>query len=331
MSQLDIGEKRKPQDGRLKVSLDGGKEINFRVSTSPTVGGEKVVLRVLDESGLLVDVKDLGMTAKEESLFQSALKAAQGMILVCGPTGSGKTTTIYSGLNLLNDKHRNISTAEDPVEYKVEGLNQVQVNPKIGLTFSSALRSFLRQDPDVIFVGEIRDFESAQTAFQAAATGHLVISTIHTNDTPSVVTRLLDVGIPDYSITDTVSLVIGQRLLRRICKKCAVSDVVSEASLVSLGLSKSQIQQAKSSIKKGKGCRACSHIGYKGRIAVFEMLQINDSIKTSIFNKVPSAKIKKDAIESGALTTVRQSGIQRMLDGVVSFEEVLYGTKADEK
>ena len=330
MSQLDIGEKRKPQDGRLKVSLDEGKEINFRVSTAPTVGGEKVVLRVLDESGLLVDVKDLGMTTKEESMFQTALTAPQGLILVCGPTGSGKTTTIYSGLNLLNDKHRNISTAEDPVEYKIEGLNQVQVHPKIGLTFSSALRSFLRQDPDVIFVGEIRDFESAQTAFQAAATGHLVISTIHTNDTPSVVTRLLDIGIPDYSITDTVSLVIGQRLLRRVCKKCAVVDVVSESSLKMLGLSADQMKKAKNSIKKGKGCRTCSHIGYKGRIAIFEMLQIGDSIKSSIFNKVPSAKIKSDAIASGALTTVRQSGIHRMLEGVVSFEEVLYGTKADE-
>ena len=329
MSKLDISEKRKPQDGRLKVSLDGGKEIDFRVSVAPTVGGEKIVLRVLDSSGLLVDVKSLGMTDSEKNLFSEALKSPQGMILVCGPTGSGKTTTIYSGLKLLNTEDLNISTAEDPVEYKIEGLNQVHILPKIGLTFTSALRSFLRQDPDVMFVGEIRDLDAAETAFKAASTGHLVVSTIHTNDTPSVITRLMDMGVPDYSIADNVTLVVGQRLIRKICTRCKTSDRVSRSSLEILGLTKKQIEMAAEKIKKGKGCRSCDGIGYKGRIAVFEMLKITDNIRNSIFDKVPSVELKKHAIKSGELRTVRQNGISKLMEGVTSYEEVLYGTMGD--
>ena len=331
ISQLDISERRKPQDGRLKVFLDGRKEIDFRVSTTPTIGGEKIVLRILDSSSLLVDVRDLGMSNSERDAFTTALKAPQGLILVCGPTGSGKTTTIYSGLKLLNTKCRNISTAEDPVEYKIEGFNQVQVFPKIGLTFASALRSFLRQDPDVMFVGEIRDLDTAETAFKAASTGHLVVSTIHTNDTPSVITRLVDIGIPDYSIVDNITLVVGQRLLRKVCSRCKTTDHISQSSLEVLGLTPKQIEKAKGNIKKGKGCRACSGIGYKGRLAVFEIFKITDKIRGDIFEKLPPMELKKRAIQAGNLRTVRQNGIARMLEGVTSFEEVLYGTKGDEQ
>ena len=331
ISQLDISERRKPQDGRLKVCLDGKKEVDFRVSTIPTVGGEKIVLRVLDSSSLLVDIRDLGMSNAERNAFTTALKAHQGLILVCGPTGSGKTTTIYSGLKILNTKCRNISTAEDPVEYKIEGLNQIQVFPKIGLTFASALRSFLRQDPDVMFVGEIRDLDTAETAFKAASTGHLVVSTIHTNDTPSVITRLVDIGIPDYSIADNITLVIGQRLLRKVCSRCKTTDHISKSSLEVLGLTPKQIEKAKESIKKGKGCKACSGIGYKGRVAVFEIFKITDKIRENIFQKLPPMELKKRAMQSGDLRTVRQNGIAKMLEGVTSFEEVLYGTSGDEQ
>ncbi len=329
MSNLDIGERRKPQDGRLKVKMQQGKELDFRVSIAPTVSGEKIVMRVLDDSAISVGFHDLGMTKIEASTFQEALNQPQGLILITGPTGSGKTTTIYSGLNLLNIPERNISTAEDPVEYKIEGLNQVQMHAKIGLTFASALRAFLRQDPDVILVGEIRDYETAEIAFKAASTGHLVVSTIHTNDTPSTVTRLLDIGIPDYSIAENISLIVGQRLLRRICSRCIMLDNVSKDSLKQLGFSDSQMEKAQGKIKKGKGCRVCSNIGYKGRVAVYEMLKITDNIKKGIFDKMVPLDLKKHAIKSGELKTLRRSGIEKMIQGVTTFEEVLYGTVGD--
>ena len=329
MSHLDIGERRKPQDGRLKVKMSQGKELDFRVSIAPTVSGEKIVMRILDDSSISTGFQDLGMTEEEADTFQTALHQPQGLILITGPTGSGKTTTIYSGLNLLNIPERNISTAEDPVEYKIEGLNQVQMHPKIGLNFASALRAFLRQDPDVILVGEIRDYETAEIAFKAAATGHLVVSTIHTNDTPSTVTRLLDLGIPDYSIAENISLIVGQRLLRKICSRCAIADTISEDSLKQLGLSKSRIETAQGKVKKGKGCRVCSNIGYKGRVAVYEMLKITDNIKKGVFDKVAPLDLKKSAIKSGELKTLRQSGIDKMIQGITTFEEVLYGTMGD--
>jgi len=330
MSNLDIGERRKPQDGRLKVKMQQGKELDFRVSIAPTVGGEKIVMRVLDDSAISIGFQDLGMNKKEISTFQEALSQPQGLILITGPTGSGKTTTIYSGLNVLNTPERNISTAEDPVEYKIEGLNQVQMHAKIGLTFASALRTFLRQDPDVILVGEIRDYETAEIAFKASSTGHLVVSTLHTNDTPSTVTRLLDIGIPDYSIAENISLIVGQRLLRRICQRCAVLDNVSRDSLKKLELSNSQVERAYGKIKKGKGCRVCASIGYKGRIAVYEMLKITDNVKKGIFEKVAPLDLKKCAIKSGELKTLRQSGIDKMIQGTTTFEEVLYGTVGDD-
>ena len=331
MSNLDIGERRKPQDGRLKVKMNQGKELNFRVSIAPTIGGEKIVMRILDDSSISLGFNDLGMTKKESVLFQEALHQPQGLVLITGPTGSGKTTTIYSGLNVLNTPERNISTAEDPVEYKIEGLNQVQMHPKIGLTFAEALRAFLRQDPDVILVGEIRDYETAEIAFKASATGHLVVSTLHTNDTPSTVTRLLDIGIPDYSIAENISLIVGQRLLRKVCSRCAIAVDPSKDSLKKLEFSDSQIEKACGKLKKGKGCRACSHIGYKGRVAVYEMLKITDSIKKGIFSKMAPLDLKKHAIKSGELKTLRQSGINKMIQGVTTFEEVLYGTMGDWK
>ena len=331
MSNLDIGERRKPQDGRLKVKMDQGKELDFRVSIAPTVGGEKIVMRVLDDSSISVGFHDLGMNKKEISTFQEALNQPQGLILITGPTGSGKTTTIYSGLNLLNTPERNISTAEDPVEYKIEGLNQVQMHAKIGLTFAAALRAFLRQDPDVILVGEIRDHETAEIAFKASSTGHLVVSTLHTNDTPSTVTRLLDIGIPDYSIAENISLIVGQRLLRRICQRCVMADNISKDSFKKMGLSDSQIEQAYGKVKKGKGCRVCSNIGYKGRVAVYEMLTITDNIKKGIFEKMAPLDLKKHAIKSGELKTLRQGGIDKMVKGVTTFEEVLYGTVGDSR
>ena len=329
MSHLDIGERRKPQDGRLKVKLNQGKELDFRVSIAPTISGEKMVMRLLDDSAISIGFHDLGMTKKESDMFKKALNQSQGLILLTGPTGSGKTTTIYSGLNLLNTPERNISTAEDPVEYKIEGLNQVQMHSRIGLNFASALRAFLRQDPDVILVGEIRDQETAEVAFKASSTGHLVLSTLHTNDTPSTVTRLLDLGIPDYSIAENISLIVGQRLLRRICTRCVVADDVSKDSLRKLELSDSQIEKAYGKTKKGKGCRVCSNIGYIGRIAVYEMLAITDNIKRGIFDKMAPLDLKKYAIKSGELKTLRQSGIEKMIQGMTTFEEVLYGTIGD--
>ena len=329
MSKMDIGEKRKPQDGRLKVVLDGGQEINFRVNTAPTVSGEKIVLRILDDVAVSVDLKNLGMNKQEMGLFQEALKLPQGLILITGPTGSGKTTTIYSGLTILNTSFRNISTAEDPVEYKIEGLNQVQMHPSIGLDFSTTLRAFLRQDPDVMLVGEIRDLETAQIAFKAAATGHLVVSTVHTNDTPSTITRLLDMGIPDYSIAENTSLIIGQRLLRRICAKCSAPDQATEDSLKTLGVPDELLASAKKNLKKGQGCRSCSNIGYKGRIAVYEMLSVTDKVKEGVFQKLSPTRLKNSLIKAGELKTMRKSGIDKMIEGIVSFEEVFYGTKGD--
>ena len=329
MSKLDIGESRKPQDGRMKVKFQNGKELSFRVSTTPAIAGEKMVMRVLDDTAVSYGLEELGMNKKEVELFVNNLNQPQGMVLITGPTGSGKTTTIYTGLKILNTEDRNISTAEDPIEYNIEGLNQVQMKSKIGLTFSSTLRAFLRQDPDVILIGEIRDYETAEIAFKAAATGHLVVSTLHTNDTPSSITRLLDIGIPDYSISENISLVIGQRLLRKLCPKCRVPDPVSEDSLKALEVKDEDIKKCLGQLKKGAGCRFCSNIGYKGRVAIYEMLKITDTVKRGIFKKMSALDLKHTAMNSGELITLRQSGIHKMMEGAVSFEEVMYGTKGD--
>ena len=329
LSRLDISEKRLPQDGRLKIKVDD-QLVNFRVSIVPVVSGEKIVLRILDTSALATDIAQLGMNQNQEALFQKHLNSGQGLILMTGPTGSGKTTTIYSGLQKLNKPNRNISTAEDPVEYKLHGINQVQVNDKIGLSFASVLRSFLRQDPDVILVGEIRDQETANIAYRAAATGHLVLSTLHTNDAASTVTRLVDIGMPSYSVAENTSVVIAQRLLRVLCSRCKEHHNVSISVLQSLGLSESEAEEAQPRIMKGKGCRYCNDSGYKGRTAIFEVLDIFPELKIGIFKGLAPRELKQLAIEKNNMQTLRRSGLEKLLDGITSVDEVMYGTIGDD-
>ena len=328
MSKLNISEKRLPQDGRLKINING-KVTNFRVSTVPVVNGEKIVLRVLDTSQLDADITSLGMNTIQLELFQKYLRLKQGLILLTGPTGSGKTTTIYSGLHMLNKPDKNISTAEDPVEYKLYGINQVQINAKIGLTFASVLRSFLRQDPDVILVGEIRDLETANIAYRAAATGHLVLSTLHTNDASSTITRLMDIGLPIYSVAENTSIVVAQRLLRTLCVRCKVPEKINTNVLKNLELSEEEFKKSKNNIMKPVGCQYCNYTGYKGRIAVFEVLEITPELKEGIFKKLSPLDLKKLAIKENNLQTLRRSAVEHMLNGVISVDEVINGTLGD--
>lgn len=331
MSGMDISEKRKPQDARLKIVL-GGQELNMRVNSTPTVNGEKVVLRILDNSALEVDMRKLGMSDFQLSLFKQHLSSPQGLILMTGPTGSGKTTTIYSGLTTLNTLDTNICTAEDPVEFRIHGINQVQMNPKAGLNFSSALRAFLRQDPDVILVGEIRDFETAEIAFKASSTGHLVLSTVHTNDTASTVTRLLSMGVPSYDVADNTSLVIAQRLMRRLCRYCRTpASEVYVKSLVEIGVLEEELKDFKEKvfIKNKDGCSNCNSLGYKGRVAVYEMMEITKVIKVGIFDKLSPLQIKKLSIEKDGLISLRRSALEKLKEGVTTVDEVLRVTVSD--
>ena len=331
MSGMDISEKRKPQDARLKILL-GGMELNMRVNSVPTVNGEKLVLRILDNTSLQEDMSKLGMEPFQMKIFLSALDAPQGLILMTGPTGSGKTTTIYSGLMKLNTKERNISTAEDPVEFRIHGINQVQMNPKVGLNFSSTLRAFLRQDPDIILVGEIRDLETAEIAFKASATGHLVLSTVHTNDTASTVTRLLSMGVPSYLVADNTSLIISQRLMRRLCRQCSVLAPPSYLkNLSDIGIPKNEIEsyEGKVFIKSLDGCSYCNYLGYRGRIAVYEMMRITKSVKVGIFDKLSPIQLKKIAMEKDGLVTLRQGALLKLKEGLTSVEEVLRTTVFD--
>ncbi len=328
ISNLDISEKRLPQDGRLKIKMDGS-IINFRVNTMPVVNGEKVVMRILDSSALGQEITNLGMNENQLKAFKKHLSVSQGLILMTGPTGSGKTTTIYSGLQLLNKSHRNIATVEDPVEYKINGINQVQVNAKIGLTFSSVLRSFLRQDPDVILVGEIRDEETARIAYRASATGHLVLSTLHTNDATSTITRLVDIGLPAYSVADNTSIVVAQRLLRVLCEQCKIPQNPSIRTLMELGFSREKAGAVRSQVMKAEGCRYCNSTGYKGRVAVFEVLEIFPELKTGIFKGLSPKKLKALAIEKDQLQTLRMSALEKLSAGITSVEEVMYGTLED--
>ena len=331
MSGMDISEKRKPQDARLKVQLSG-LELNMRVSSTPTINGEKIVLRILDNSSLQEDMSKLGMENFQMEMFKKALSSPQGLILMTGPTGSGKTTTIYSGLITLNTPQRNISTVEDPVEFRLHGINQVQMNPKAGLTFSSALRAFLRQDPDVILVGEIRDLETAEIAFKASSTGHLVLSTVHTNDTASTVTRLLSMGIPSYSVADNTSLIISQRLLRRLCENCRIlASPTYIKNLNDIGINKEDISSYEGKVFKNNsnGCDYCNHLGYKGRIAIYEMMSITKIIKVGIFDKLSPLQLKKMAIEKDGVVSLRQSALLKLKEGLTSVEEVLRTTVFD--
>lgn len=331
MSGMDISEKRKPQDARLKILL-GGMELNMRVNSTPTVNGEKVVLRILDSSSLKANMSDLGMEEFQMEIFQKALFAPQGLILMTGPTGSGKTTTIYSGLIKLNTPQRNISTAEDPVEFRIHGINQIQMNQKAGLDFSSTLRALLRQDPDVILVGEIRDLETAEIAFKASSTGHLVLSTVHTNDTASTVTRLLSMGVPSYSVADNTSLIISQRLLRRLCEQCSVLAEPSYIkNLSEIGVPESEISSYEEKVfrRNPEGCSYCNNLGYKGRVAVYEIMSITKTIKMGIFDNLSPLKLKKMAMEKDGLLSLRQAALMKLKAGLTSVEEVLRATVFD--
>ncbi len=326
MSKLDIAERRLPQDGRIKLRLGKGREMDFRVSTVPVLFGEKVVLRLLDKSNLQLDMAKLGFEESSLEDFKNALRKPVGMILVTGPTGSGKTTTLYSALSELNKETDNITTAEDPVEYNFMGINQVQMHEEIGLTFASALRAFLRQDPDIIMVGEIRDFETAQIAVQAALTGHLVLSTVHTNDAPGTITRLIDMGIEPFLISSAVILILAQRLVRKICLECREPIKVHPQLLIDLGVSPDEVKTFP--VYKGKGCPICNHTGYKGRVGLYEVMPIKEEVKELILSRASTSEIKKEAIRLG-MKTLRQSGIIKIRDGLTTIEEVLRSTMDD--
>lgn len=320
MSKLDISERRKPQDGRLKLRLKNGQEVDFRVSCLPVIFGEKIVLRLLDKSNLQLDMTKLGFEEKQLKIFKHNIHQPYGMVLITGPTGSGKSTTIYSALAELNTVDTNISTAEDPVEFNLEGINQVQMNSDVGLTFASALRSFLRQDPDVILVGEIRDLETAEVGFKAALTGHLVVSTLHTNDAPGTINRLLNMDVEPFMITSAINCVVAQRLARRICEACKRPYKVSEEQLRSVGVPEELIKDAE--IFKGEGCERCNNSGYKGRVAVHEVMQFTDVLKQGVFDRLSPVQFKKLAIQEG-METMRMSAVRKMLAGITTLDEVL--------
>jgi type IV pilus assembly protein PilB len=325
MSELDIAERRLPQDGRIKLRVRD-KGIDLRVSTLPTLFGEKIVMRILDKSSLSLELTKLGFEENALKDFSEAIHLPYGMVLVTGPTGSGKTTTLYSALSTVNNIDVNIMTAEDPVEYNLMGINQVHVREEIGLTFASSLRSFLRQDPDIIMVGEIRDFETAEIAVKAALTGHLVLSTLHTNDAPSTISRLLNMGIEPFLVSASVLLILAQRLSRKICEQCKEEEHVPESALLEIGFSKDEVNTFK--CYKGKGCSACGGTGYKGRIALYEVMPVKDEIKEMILKGGSVTEIKKLAVKLG-MKTLRMSGLTKIKEGTTSIQEVLRVTFGD--
>ncbi len=326
MSSLDIAERRLPQDGRIKLKLGKGKEMDFRVSCLPTLWGEKIVLRLLDKSNLQLDMTKLGFEEKALKDFKKQIHQPYGMVLVTGPTGSGKTTTLYSALSELNDSETNISTAEDPVEFNLTGINQVQMHEDIGLNFAAALRSFLRQDPDIIMVGEIRDFETAEIAVKAALTGHLVLSTLHTNDAPSTVTRLLNMGVEPFLVTASLNLVLAQRLARKICNDCKVEVKMEPQALLDVGFKQSELPNVKTF--KGSGCRTCNDSGYKGRIALYEVMPFTDRLKEMVLQGCSTAELKEEMIREG-VKSLRMSGLSKVVEGVTTIDEVVRVTSAD--
>ena len=318
MSRMDISERRVPQDGRIQMRLSKTRAIDMRVNTLPTLFGEKIVLRILDPTSATLGIDALGYEPYQKKLFTDALDKPQGMILVTGPTGSGKTVSLYTGLNILNTPERNISTAEDPVEINLDGINQVPVNPKVGLNFADALRSFLRQDPDVIMVGEIRDLETAEISIKAAQTGHLVLSTLHTNSAAETITRLLNMGVPAFNLATAVTLIIAQRLARRLCSKCAIPiDELPEESLLELGFTEEMLKGA--TIKKAVGCESCNH-GYKGRTGIYEVVQITQTIARMILEGKNSMEIADEARKEG-FHSLRTSALRKVSQGLISLEE----------
>ena len=326
MSQLDIAERRLPQDGRIKLKLGKGREMDFRVSILPTMFGEKVCLRLLDKSNLQLDMTKLGFDPQPLAWFKHAISQPYGLVLVTGPTGSGKTTTLYSGMSELNKPTENISTAEDPIEYNLPGINQVQMHDDIGLNFAAALRSFLRQDPDIIMVGEIRDFETAEIAVKAALTGHLVLSTLHTNDAPSTVNRLLNMGVEPFLVTAAVNLILAQRLARRICADCKEDAPHNPQALIDLGVAEEEANSIKMS--HGRGCRTCNETGYKGRVALYEVMLMTDELRELILQGASTAELKAEAIRLG-MQSLRMAGIKKITEGMTTPAEVARVSVAD--
>jgi type IV pilus assembly protein PilB len=326
MSKLDIAEKRLPQDGRIKIRFqDGGemRDIDFRVSCLPTLFGEKIVLRLLDKTKLMLDMTKLGFESESLHKFETAIAKPWGMVLVTGPTGSGKTNTLYSSIARINTPETNIMTAEDPVEFNLMGVNQVQVRENIGLNFAAALRSFLRQDPNIILVGEIRDFETAEIAVKAALTGHLVLSTLHTNDAPSTINRLMNMGIEPFLVASSLNLVCAQRLVRRICKNCTEPDPTPPPALMQAGFS---AEDAKKVIpNRGKGCEKCNNTGYKGRVGLYEVMEITEEIRELVLVGASALELRRKAVEEGMLT-LRNSGLRKVKEGVTTIEEIVRET-----
>lgn len=327
MAGLDIAERRLTQDGRIKLKMGVSGELDIRVSILPTLFGEKVVMRLLDKSNLQLDMAKLGFDPQTLENFQEAIHKPFGMILITGPTGSGKSTTLYSALSELNKADVNISTAEDPVEYNLVGINQVQVREQIGLNFASCLRSFLRQDPDIIMVGEIRDLETAQIAVKAALTGHLVLSTLHTNDAPSTIDRLINMGVEPFLLTSSINLIAAQRLVRRICDKCKESIEVTPEALINLGVDASEAAGG-FPIFRGRGCNNCNDTGYRGRLAIYEILVMHEGLKELILKSASAADLKREAVKSG-MSTLRMSALQKVRDGLTTIEETIRVTDTD--
>jgi type IV pilus assembly protein PilB len=327
MAELDIAERRLPQDGRIKIKLGGGKDMDFRVSCLPTLFGEKIVMRLLDKGNLQTDLTKLGYEPEALTHFMREIHKPFGMVLVTGPTGSGKTVSLYSAIAELNKVSENISTAEDPVEFNFAGINQCQMHEDIGLNFAAALRSFLRQDPDIIMIGEIRDFETAEIAVKAALTGHMVLSTLHTNDAPATINRLLNMGIEPFLVASAVNLITAQRLARRVCAECKEPEDIPVQALIDAGVSP---EEAPSYVcMKGKGCTVCNNTGYKGRVGFYQVMPMLEEIRELILNGANTAEIKRESMRLG-IKTMRQSGLTKLQEGVTSFEEVLRVTISDD-
>ncbi len=326
MARLDISERRVPQDGRIKMNLSKKRSIDFRVNTCPTLFGEKIVMRILDPTSATLGIDALGYEEDQKQLYLNALSKPYGLILITGPTGSGKTVSLYTGLNILNTPDRNISTAEDPAEINMPGVNQVNVNPKVGLTFASALRAFLRQDPDIIMVGEIRDLETAEIAIKAAQTGHLVLSTLHTNDAPQTLTRLSNMGVPPYNIASAVTLIIAQRLARKLCEQCKTPDDAPKEALIEEGFLESESEPGKLKIFKANGCDQCNNSGYKGRIGIFQVLAISEKMGNLIMENGNAIQLAAQAKEEG-YPDLRDSGLEKVRASILSLEELNRVTK----
>ena len=327
MAGLDIAERRLTQDGRIKLKMGVGGELDIRVSVLPTLFGEKVVMRLLDKSNLQLDMSKLGFDPPTLKDFLEAIHKPYGMILITGPTGSGKSTTLYSALSELNKPDVNISTAEDPVEYNLVGINQLQVREQIGLTFAAALRSFLRQDPDIIMVGEVRDLETAQIAVKAALTGHLVLSTLHTNDAPSTVDRLINMGVETFLLISSINLIAAQRLVRRICEKCKESAEVSPEILINLGVDPAEVGTGFSTFH-GRGCGNCNGTGYRGRLAIYEVMVMHEGLKELILRNASVVELKREAVKQG-MSTLRMSALQKVREGLTTIEETVRVTDTD--